>query len=66
MLLSIRELAKTFRTSERHVRRMIAEGHWPSYRLGHRMLRVDLDEIKRLSRLIAEGKPRADNEKGER
>ncbi len=57
MLQSIHETSKAFKLSERHVRRMISEGRWPFYRLGRRAIRIDVDEIKSLGRLIAEGKP---------
>jgi len=56
MLQSIHETSKIFKLSERHVRRMISQGRWPYYRLGRRAIRLDVDEIKSLGRLIAEGK----------
>jgi len=56
MLQSIHETSKILKLSERHVRRMISEGRWPYYRLGRRAIRLDVDEIKSLGRLIAEGK----------
>ncbi len=50
MLLSIYETSKALKLSERHIRRMIAEGRFPHYRLGHRLIRLDLDEVKRATR----------------
>ncbi|MGH7825370.1 MAG: excisionase family DNA-binding protein [Candidatus Binatia bacterium] len=50
MLVSIREAAKALSVSDRHVRRMIAEGKFPFYRVGDRAVRLDLDEIKSASR----------------
>jgi len=34
---------------------MIRAGQWPYYKLGKKGLRVDVEEIKSLGRLIAEG-----------
>ena len=62
MFLSIHEAGKALKLSERHIRRMISEGRWPYYRLGPRAIRLDLDEIKALGRLVAEGKPVTDEE----
>jgi excisionase family DNA binding protein len=61
-LVSVREAARALRLSERHIRRMISEARWPFYRLGQRIVRVDIEEIKNLGRLIAEAKPVADEE----
>ena len=65
MFISIHEAGKALKLSERHIRLMISEGRWPYYRLGPRTIRLDLDEIKALGRLVAEGKPVID-EKGSR
>ena len=54
-LVSIREAAQVLKLSDRHIRRMISEGRWPFYRLGKRMIKLDLEEIKNLGRMIAEG-----------
>ena len=56
MLLSIHETSKALKLSERHIRRMIAEGRFPHYRLGHRLIRLDLEEIKRATRGKGTGK----------
>jgi len=50
MLLSIRDVAHTLKLSERHIRRMISEGRWPFYRLGRRVIRLDVKEIKKLGK----------------
>jgi len=49
-LLSIRKLADELTVSERHIRGMISRGRWPIYRVGLKCLRLDLEEIKRLTR----------------
>ena len=56
MLLSIHETSKALRLSERHIRRMISEGRFPHYRLGHRLIRLDLDEVKKATRRRSVGK----------
>jgi len=56
-LCNIKKAAEQLEVSERHIRRMIAEGCWPYYRLGRQMIRVDVAEIKSLGRLVAGGKP---------
>ena len=53
MLVSIQEAAKELKVSDRHVRRMIAEGKYPFYRIGDRAVRLDLEEIKSASRTLA-------------
>jgi excisionase family DNA binding protein len=53
MLVSIQEAAKELKVSDRHVRRMIAEGKYPFYRIGDRAVRLDLEEIKSASRILA-------------
>ena len=54
-LCNIKKAAEQLGVSERHMRRMIAEGRWPFYRLGRGAIRLDIDEIKKLGRLAAEG-----------
>jgi len=56
MLQSIHETSKALKLSERHIRRMISEGQWPFYRLGRRAIRLDVEEIKNLGKLIAKSK----------
>ena len=50
MLLTIQETAKVLKVTDRHVRRMIATGKYPFYRVGNRAVRLDLDEIKAANR----------------
>jgi excisionase family DNA binding protein len=63
MLVTISEVAKELKVSDRHVRRMMAEGKFPFYRIGDRAVRLDLQEIKAASRapstaqaLLSDGK----------
>lgn len=49
-LLSVRRLADELSVSERHIREMIARGHWPVYRVGRKRIRLDPEEIKKLCR----------------
>jgi excisionase family DNA binding protein len=53
MFVSIHEAAKTLKVSERHLRRMMATGKYPYYRVGARALRLDLKEILALSRIAS-------------
>jgi excisionase family DNA binding protein len=63
MLVSIQEAAKALKVSDRHVRRMIAEGKYPFYRIGNRAVRLDLEEIKSASRTLAVKSTGGDAEK---
>ena len=47
-LTSIANAAEQTGLSAKTIRRYIAEGRLPAYRLGPRMIRVDLDDIDRL------------------
>jgi excisionase family DNA binding protein len=62
MMLSIAKAAGQLSVSERFLRQLIADKRIPYYRLSPRTLRVDLDELRDLMRLIAEGKPLPDEE----
>jgi excisionase family DNA binding protein len=53
-LITIREATQIFRCSKAFVYRQIRLGRWPYLRTGPRSLRLDLAEIRRLSRLVAE------------
>ena len=55
MLVKISEAAKLLGVSSEHIRRMIRAGRWPYYKLGKKGTRVDVEEIKALGRLIADG-----------
>jgi excisionase family DNA binding protein len=46
MLVSIKEAANYLSLSPSHIRKMIARGRFPSYRMGSRIIRVDPDEIR--------------------
>ncbi len=53
MLVSIAAASKELGLSTQYIRRMVKLGTWPVYRLGPKATRLDLDEIKRLGRLLA-------------
>lgn len=55
MLVRVSEAATLLGVSAEHIRRMIRAGRWPFYKLGEKGARIDVDEIKALGRLIAEG-----------
>lgn len=56
MLVSVTQGAKELGLSPEYLRRMLKAGKWPAYRLGSKAMRVDVDEIKKLGRLIAEAR----------
>ena len=51
MLISVKEASAILSLSPCHIRKMIAKGCFPAYRMGNRILRLDLDEVKAASRL---------------
>ena len=51
MLASISQAAKELSVSTEHLRRMIRAGSLPSYKLGPKATRIDVDEIKKLMRV---------------
>lgn len=55
MLVNVTSASKELGCSTEHIRRQIRAGHWPSYQLGKKGTRIDVDEIKALGRSIAEG-----------
>lgn len=61
MFVSVKQAAKALTISQRFLRQLIAEQRIPFYRLSERTLRVDLDELRDYMRLIAEGKPLAED-----
>ena len=65
MFTSIADAAKELSVSERFLRQLIAQKRVPYYRLSPRTLRVDLNELRDLMRLIAEGKPELDEGVGD-
>jgi excisionase family DNA binding protein len=54
MLMNISQGAKLLGVSPEHIRRQIRAGRWPYYRLGEKALRIDVDEIQSLARMISE------------
>jgi excisionase family DNA binding protein len=52
---SIQHGAQLFSCSERTIRRKVAAGELTAYRLGARMIRIDLNELERLLRPIPTG-----------
>ena len=48
MLVKITEAAIKLSCSSQHIRKMIREGKVPSYKLGPKSTRVDLEEIRGL------------------
>ncbi len=54
---SIPKIAKVFEMSPATVRSRIEAGIWPCYRLGKRSIRLDLDEIRELTRRADGGDP---------
>ena len=60
MLRSITDASTELGCSTEHIRRQIRAGRWPFYKLGKKGTRIDVEEIKALGRLIAEGKPNID------
>ena len=51
-LVTVAEGARRYNCSERTIRRWISAGLLPGYRVGPRMIRVDLDELGHLARPI--------------
>ena len=51
-LTSIQAAADYADVSTRSIRRWIARGELPAYRVGPRLIRVDLDDLDRLARPI--------------
>lgn len=55
MLVRINKAAKTLDVSASHIRKMIARGRYPSYRIGNRIIRVDPEEIRAISKVCHQG-----------
>ncbi len=49
-MASVPKIAKALELSPATVRSRIEAGIWPCYRLGRRSIRLDLDEIRKLTR----------------
>jgi len=63
MLVSIKTAAVLLELSPSHIRRMIARGRFPFYRMGNRILRVDPDEIKSTNR-VSQKKAMGEEDRG--
>lgn len=50
VLVSVREASRLLGVSESHIRKMIRRGRFPSYQMGNRIVRVDPNEIKAVTR----------------
>ncbi len=53
MMVSISQGSKIFGVCTKTIYHKIRAGVWPSYRLGPKALRIDVEEIKNLTRLSA-------------
>lgn len=53
--ITIDEAAEEWGCSNRTIRRMIARGTVPGYRVGPRLLRVDRDELAQAMRVVPTG-----------
>jgi len=51
MLVRVTQGAKELGVCIEQARRMIRAGKWPTYKLGPKSTRIDVDEIKSLTRL---------------
>lgn len=60
ILLNITQAAKELGVSAETVRRNIRAKKWPFYKLGPKSTRIDPQEIRALGKLIAEGRPEAE------
>lgn len=54
MLVTITQGARELGVSVEHMRRQLRTGRWPSYKLGPKATRVDVEEIRNLGRLTAQ------------
>jgi excisionase family DNA binding protein len=59
MLVSVQSAARELGVSTRHVYRQIKKKRWPAYEVGLKALRVDIDEIRHLSRSTSDVSPKA-------
>ena len=60
--VTVAQAARILGLSEATIRERIREGLWPSYRLGERSYRLDLDEIRNLTKASANQKIEKNNE----
>ena len=54
MLVNFAQAAKELSVSTEHIRRRVRAGIWPVYKLGPKATRIDVDEIRLLSRQPAQ------------
>jgi excisionase family DNA binding protein len=57
-MITAKEAAEELQISEQFLRRLVAQGRGPFYRLSPRTLRFDLNELRDYMKLIAEGRPK--------
>jgi len=55
MLVTVKAACAELGVSLSHARRQIKRGAWPFYKLGPRILRFDIQELRDLGRLVANG-----------
>ena len=53
VLVSVNRGSKRLGVCEAHTRRQIKAGLWPCYSLGPKALRIDVEEIRSLSRMAS-------------
>ena len=58
MLTKLKTAADELQISLRHAKNLVKAGRWPIYRISQRVVRVNLEEIKALSRREGDKKPR--------
>jgi len=54
MLVNLSQGSRELGVSIEHARRQVRAGKWPSYKLGKKATRIDVEEIRVLSRLSAQ------------
>jgi len=52
MLLSLAKASKELGVCCEHIYRMVRAGKWPAYQLGSKAIRIDVEEIKGMARLV--------------
>ena len=55
-LKRVSDAAKELGVSMEHVRKQIRQGEWPSYELGSKARRLDVDEIREIGKIRAQAK----------
>ena len=49
MLVDLKDATREFRISTRYAKKLVSTGRWPAFQLGPRIIRVDPDQIKKLT-----------------